>query len=253
MQQFIRYLYEYKNEKRVRNIGFVKVEKQREQYVIHIHGKGVELGANKKIQVFVLCEMEGQLIGSSQGYVESDVPMIHSVLKFDNSDVGGEMAFSHVSGILLVNQNGKQYLASWDDSQPNLEEMILREDWEQQRETLQAEEVETEEVEKYIPPQSRTYEKIQRQDLARLPRKDWRLANNHFLLHGFYNYHHLLYITEDDHVWIGVPGIYHEKEEAAAKAFGFPQFHRVTDAELELSFEEMDTVEDFGYWCRMIV
>ena len=33
--------------------------------------------------------------------------------------------------------------------------------------------------------------KITRQEIAGLPRKEWKLANNHFLLHGYYNYHHL--------------------------------------------------------------
>ncbi len=256
MQQFIRYLYECEQEKRVRNIGFMKVDRQGEKYVVHIHGKGVDFGEEKKIEVIVLCEIDGGLIGSSQGYVESDVSMIHSILKFDSSDVGGDEAFSHVSGIMLRNLEGKIYFASWDDSQPNLTEMVRREEVEKEQEVIQAEEVQPEpdasELDTYIPPRSRIYEKIQRQDLARLPRKEWRLANNHFLLHGFYNYHHLLYITEEEHVWIGVPGIYHEKEEAAAKAFGFPQFHRLTDAELELSAEETNVVEDFGYWCRLI-
>lgn len=259
MQQFIQYLYEWEQGKRVRNIGFVKVEQQGEKYVVHIHGKGADFGTEKKLRVMILSELDEKLIGFSQGYVGSDVPTIHFILKFNKDDVGGEKGFSAVKGILLQNQNGKRYFASWDDSQPDLEEMIPWEEWEQEQEktdeeNLEAEETEEEEVEveEYMPPQNRTYEKIQRQDLSRLPRKDWKLANNHFLLHGFYNYHHLLYITEDDHIWIGVPGIYHEKEEVAAKAFGFPQFHRLTDAELELSFEETDTVEDFGYWCRVI-
>ena len=37
-----------------------------------------------------------------------------------------------------------------------------------------------------------------------------------------------------------------EKEQAAARAFGFPQFHRVMDAELELSAEEKNTFD--GFW-----
>ena len=41
-----------------------------------------------------------------------------------------------------------------------------------------------------------------------------------------------------------MPGIYHEKEQAAARAFGFPQFHRVMDADLELSAEEKNTFDD---------
>ena len=88
--------------------------------------------------------------------------------------------------------------------------------------------------------------------MSRLPRREWRLANNSFLLHGFYNYHHLLYIEDGDKIWIGVPGIYHEKEKAVANTFGFSEFRRLTDMELELSEEEKNTYDDFGYWCRKV-
>ena len=108
------------------------------------------------------------------------------------------------------------------------------------------------EIEEYITPRDVIYEKIQRQELSRLPRREWRIANNSFLLHGFYNYHHLLYIEEDGQVLIGVPGIYHEKEQEAAKAFGFPEFRRLTNDEIMLEENEKNTYEDFGYWCRQI-
>ena len=107
-------------------------------------------------------------------------------------------------------------------------------------------------AEDYVLPSNATYEKITRQDLSRLPRKEWRIANNSFLLHGFYNYHHLLYLEEDGKVWIGVPGIYHEKEEIAAKNFGFPEFRRMTEMDLDLQEDERNPYEDFGYWCRPI-
>jgi len=110
----------------------------------------------------------------------------------------------------------------------------------------------TEEVLAYITPSTRRYEKIQRQDLSRLPRKEWKLANNNFLLHGFYNYRHLLYIEDGDEIWIGVPGIYHEKEKAAANAFGFPEYWRLTDTEMEVTEEEKNSYDDFGYWCRKV-
>lgn len=108
------------------------------------------------------------------------------------------------------------------------------------------------EVEQYHTSKSNTCEKIRRQDIARLPRKDWGLANNSFLLHGFYNYHHLLYIKEGDVCWLGVPGIYHEREKRAAKAFGFPTFKRVIDMDVELSDSERNSYDDFGYWCRQV-
>lgn len=39
--------------------------------------------------------------------------------------------------------------------------------------------------------------KIQRQDLSRLIRREWQLANNSFLLHGYYNYHHLAFCRRE--------------------------------------------------------
>lgn len=141
-----------------------------------------------------------------------------------------------IKGIQFQKEDGKKYVATWEA--PEEEAMAIVEN--------------VEEVESYIPPVTRRYEKIQRQDLARLPKKEWRIANNSFLLHGFYNYHHLVLIEDDGKMWVGVPGIYHEKEKTAASAFGFTEFQRLTDFEMELTEEEKNTHEDFGYWCRQV-
>ena len=57
---------------------------------------------------------------------------------------------------------------------------------------------------------------------------------------------------EDGNVLIGVPGIFHEKEQEAARGFGFPEFRRLTNNEIPLEENERNTYEDFGYWCRQI-
>ena len=148
-----------------------------------------------------------------------------------------------VKGVLLERQDGQKYLASWEEEQQQQETLI-----EEQINDLEIEEY----IEDYLEPSNNYFEKIQRKDLSRLPRKEWRLANNSFLLHGFYNYHHLLYIEDGDEVWIGVPGIYHEKEKLAANTFGFTHFRRQADVSIKLEEEEQNTYEDFGYWCRQI-
>lgn len=94
--------------------------------------------------------------------------------------------------------------------------------------------------------------KITRKDLAQLPRREWRLANNNFLLHGYYNYHHLVSFEKDNCCWLGVPGIYHPKEQKAADAFGFGQFMKPDEGEIDLAEGEMNPDEDFGYWCRKV-
>ena len=150
-----------------------------------------------------------------------------------------------VVGIVFRRGNGEKYTAGWEDELP-IPEPIQEEPQREERQNIELE------IEEYITPRNTTYEKIQRQELSRLPRKEWRIANNSFLLHGFYNYHHLLYMEEDGNVWVGVPGIYHEKEQEAAKTFGFPEFRRLTNEEIKLEEYEKNTYEDFGYWCRQI-
>lgn len=94
--------------------------------------------------------------------------------------------------------------------------------------------------------------KLSYEDLSSLQKPFWRLANNSFLLHGYHNYHHLLLLEEDEHQWLGVPGIYSPREAHAAELFGFPQFTREYHQKLTLSEDECSTDKDFGYWCRCL-
>ncbi|MBQ2922181.1 MAG: hypothetical protein IJE60_03675 [Tyzzerella sp.] len=228
MEQTTQYLYEYQNGKRVRNIGFMKIEKQMDKYLMRIYAKNVD----------------------------------------------------DIQGILFQKENGEKYVGGWEaemlpveepttvtmpqqqptvrDTPQDIQEQPAPPQMQALTDNLQTPHehqeslLEQEEIDSYIPPRNITYEKIARQDISRFPRKEWRIANNSFLLHGYHNYHHLLYIEEDGKIWLGVPGVFHEKEEVAAKAFGFPEFRRLTDVDLELEENEKNTYEDFGYWCRQI-
>ena len=94
--------------------------------------------------------------------------------------------------------------------------------------------------------------KIQRGEISILPRCEWKLANNNFLLHGYYNYRHLVLIDEGDKLKLGVPGIYHEQEARAAATFGFPEFIAETDVKVTLEPQERNEEQRFGYWCRQV-
>lgn len=55
-------------------------------------------------------------------------------------------------------------------------------------------------------------------------------GSNQFLMHGYYNYRYLIIFRkkdETDEYWLGVPGIYHEREKMAARMFGFEKFEAV--------------------------
>ncbi len=226
MEQNKQYLYEYRDGQRARNLGFMKIEESMNKSVVHIYANEID----------------------------------------------------DVVGIVFRRNNGEKYTAGWEDElfeveeglqqmQPSqntsMPEAVMPEDTMQMPDAQvvpqpQEQPTRTEgqnremEIEEYITPRNVIYEKIQRQGLSRLPRREWRIANNSFLLHGFYNYHHLLYMEEDGNTWIGVPGIFHEREQEAASAFGFPEFRRLTNNEIHLEENEKNTYEDFGYWCRQI-
>ena len=184
MAGMIQYLYEYKDGKKIRNVGFMKVDKQMDKSLISLYAKQVD----------------------------------------------------EVKGILFEREDGTKYMATWEDCS----------------EEVMSDAGQPEEVTSYITLSTLRCRKIQRKDLSQLPRQEWKLANNSFLLHGFYNYHHLLYIEDGEELWIGVPGVYHEKEEVAAKAFGFTTFRRMDEVEVELEAGEQNPYDDFGYWCRQV-
>lgn len=229
MAQNIQYLYEYEKGKPIRNLGFMKIDKQMDKMILQIYGKQLDEVTGIQFDK----EDGSKYVGTWQPN-EVEIPRRPSAAHPQQGS----------SVVVLEPQPSTQELpAQLAPSQRQMSEMTSQPKVSQE---------ESQEVSPYIPPNTVHYEKIQRQDLSRLPRREWRVANNSFLLHGFYNYHHLLYIEDGDQVWIGVPGIYHEKEKAAANAFGFPEFRRLTDMEIELADEEKNTYEDFGYWCRQV-
>lgn len=88
----------------------------------------------------------------------------------------------------------------------------------------------------------RVYVKIEPKDFIILQGKYQHLVNNSFLLHGFYNYRYLILGKEGD-FYLGVPGVYYEREKMVAVMFGFEAF------ECEGGHA---SAGDFGYYLRKV-
>lgn len=69
----------------------------------------------------------------------------------------------------------------------------------------------------------RVYVKLEPADFVILQEKYQHLVNNSFLLHGFYNYRYVILGKEGDY-YLGVPGVYYEREKMVALMFGFEAF-----------------------------
>ena len=277
MRRFIRYLYEYEQEKKMRNVGFVKVEQDVDQCVIHVHGKGFRMEENAQgLRAYLFWNTEDKCIGIPQGVTEVPGPAVNWQLCYTPEDVGKKENYNLVNGIILKDVNGHWYVAVWNDDVVNVCRMEMwkmeedsvqgeepeckkglaqDEEPECKKETLQDEESESGKLEDDLEKEAclgGKVRKIQRKDMVCLPRCEWRHANNSFLIHGYYNYHHLILTVRDDRLKLGVPGVYHPQEEKAAESFGFPEFIPAEELDLKLTDEEKNDREKFGYWCRDI-
>ena len=388
MKRFIRYLYEYQQGKRLRNVGFVKAEQGEDDCTLHIHGKGLHMKGERQLALYLFYEDNGECTGRYQGTVDNVNPAINYRLYYTKEDVIVPEHFRMINGLILESETGRRYAAVWNDSPVDVghmrvqrpedvprtadkdtppedmtegiaaggrmteppegmmpegitsegitsgrrmtgppegitsgrrmteppegmipEEMMPEGLVSSERMTEPPAEAMPEEIvpeEEYFPEEDGLAEepyigeteqtdtvqrmdtlqgvnavrgenplplenpsqddcgeqtsakgrfqctKIQRNDLARLPRCEWKWANNSFLLHGYYNYHHLALINDGEKFRLGVPGIYHPQEAKAASTFGFMEFIPYEDMNMDLTDDEKSSQEQFGYWCRPV-
>ncbi len=70
----------------------------------------------------------------------------------------------------------------------------------------------------------RLYISLEPRDFVIMSEEYQHLAHNSFLLHGFYNYRHIILGAEEDGFYLGVPGVFYEREKMVAMMFGFEAF-----------------------------
>ena len=120
MKRFIRYLYEYEQGKRLRNVGFVKVEQKDEDCTLSIHGKGLHMKGERKLDLYA---------GIWQGTVDNVAPAINYRLFYTKEDVIVPENFQKINGIILESETGRKYAAVWNDTVIDVGRMrVLRPD-----------------------------------------------------------------------------------------------------------------------------
>ena len=87
--------------------------------------------------------------------------------------------------------------------------------------------------------------KISPDNLMNLAAEYEIMQHNSFLLHGYYNYQYLIIGQKDGDRWIlGVPGVYHDREQMMASMFGFPEFKSAKKGKVVLG--------TFGYYLKEV-
>ena len=140
MKRWIRYLYEYDQGKKLRNVGFVKVEQGEGECAVHIHGKGLHMQGENRLNLYLFYEENEECIGIWQGTAENVDPAINYRLYYTKEDTGKTENFEKIRGIVLLSEAGRRYAAVWDDQPAHVETMRICQEEPQQTEAVVQEE-----------------------------------------------------------------------------------------------------------------
>ena len=277
------YLYEYENNKRRRNVGFIKTARHYRSCILQIHAAGIPAGNGASLELYAFFRSSQDLIAEQIAVLNCFRRNISARLPLSETTFPEGRPLPQIDGFLIClpgnrhtlfwmasdlffdvdisrmripsrEQAGADIRAAGAAELPARAETLVRSEAPAQPDTpdsaVASQQPDT--PPSSAEPDQPSAKKIGRSDIARLPRKFWPLANNSFLLHGYHNYSHLMLIEEGGRAWLGVPGIYSPQEARAADLFGFPRFTRSFAAFPELAEEERSASSDFGHWCRCV-
>ncbi len=289
IQRFITYIYTYENDEKRNNAGYAKVETKGKDGRIEIHF--ISSGVFGTGRVTFLLVQEQAIIELPIGEIQIENgrgigKFLFQTEALDNTQI----PFDKIDGIGVTDANGQKHMSFWKDVKIEKMQFVLYGEEIPQQQEIKEDRIEISESEQKpiytmeIPVQnifpSDTMEDIwhamkkgrecikigknvqalqmELNDLREFPKKYWGLGNNSFLLHGFFNYRHLLFGKLTDGNWfLGVPGVYERQERVMASIFGFAGFLPLIEVErenipLEEQFLESYTSGQQGIWYQVL-
>ena len=115
----------------MRNVGFVKVEQGEDECMVHIHGKGLRMGSDKNLQVYLLFEDGGTCFGIWQGEADNVNPAVNECISYTEEEAGTPEIYARIGGVALENRDGRRFAAIWDDTPMDISGMRI---WRQREE-----------------------------------------------------------------------------------------------------------------------
>ena len=246
MQRFVTYIYTYEDEQKKYNSGYAKIETRGNSGRIEIHLDNNDTGGGEA-KVYFLAVYEDKLEEVHLGVLKLENGRGMGVFTFRTETISNtKLTFEEMAGIKIEDANGQRHMSFWKDVKlpepevgPEVEPKV---ESEVEPEVLHSMEISMrnvfpdytmEDIWKNLEKNRSGVQlkddiyalKIELSDLRELPKKYWYLGNNSFLLHGFFNYHHLLLGKMPDGRWfLGVPGVYERQERIMASFFGFAEY-----------------------------
>lgn len=211
------------------SVGMIHLEEGKgefqERFPVEEIGRGGKCLSNKDLEEFRFLINEGTYIAGrmaagekgerKEGLTAVEQPNIQAV---DSRNTSVQVNNKSINTNQSRDENNRQSYAQKDNepTRRKLEEVRMMPDkWQQLLKSY-----------KQIHPygDDRLYISIEPKDFIVMSSEYQHLAHNSFLLHGFYNYRHIILGLENECFYLGVPGVYYEREKMVAMMFGFEAF-----------------------------
>ena len=232
MQSFHRkilYLYQYRNERRQNNVGFIKLD-QRDKH-IRVQIKFRLRSGKVPEQVILYTQTKGKMkeVASQE-------------LHFCGQASEGEFfvdkeLFTQAAGFYLPIDEINFLGVRIDEQEMQMPRFQTNE---------KKNEIEFAAAQESTKEES-TWNKIKREDLGMLPASEWVYATNSFMLGKYEQYGYLMFGTleGEDGSFLGVPGEYQHRDSYMANLYGFEFFKKEKGS-------GKPQLGDFGYWLHRI-
>lgn len=257
------YFSSYRDREKGNRAGYAAIFIRNELCEIQIYYRGRKKDAEGKVQpVYVFCDgsaVEGEEIAIKEGMATCGFETatenflrtgrnIHALEAIYLEGTGEGVCGGRTDGQALFGEDTYS-VTKWMDT---VTEIVTEREEELRQDACKLQETwNLNECMERLPELKLPFDGIRRRscrmtlaDMEHLP-KEWKvLKENHFLLHGYYEYHHLLFGKlcgrHGERFVIGVPGEYGPREQYMAECFGFSDF-----APLEQGKKHRGS---FGYW-----
>lgn len=278
----ISYLDYCENGERICGVGFVKTELRNDELTIYVNVRGLRHPEPSSPKVVLYCSSGEKLLGqiqleNGQGEIRHTCHLLKDA-KEENVNV-------RLLSLRIVLGEGREIRCIWEkDTEKALKvqeyegiteriedegttERIVDENSDEIKECECSTEVKENEepqtvvrlledkwrqisaIYPHVQPfqDDRDFLSITPADFVMLTADSYRGANNSFLLHGFYNYRHLILTRLEQRgeilYYLGVPGNYYDREKQVAILFGFESFECA---------EEPAQEGDYGYYMMRV-
>lgn len=116
-RRFVSYVYEYQNNNKMGNKGFIKVEARNGTCQLSFNLKGLCLDGNCDCHLYAFSRGDSLLIGSSLGEYPVHGGILNHNIRVPQEAIGSEkFSLSKLAGILITDSNQTIYATQWDDA-----------------------------------------------------------------------------------------------------------------------------------------